>query len=128
MFTDETATLSPEEDVKLKKKGNMATKTQNAPSTTLSAESPPVVEAMAQTVAKEAAVKYSVSPGFYAMLKNLNLSVAVSSYQSGKFYLVGRNPKGGLMVDERLFQQAMGICVDNKSIILGTLFQIQRLM
>jgi uncharacterized protein (TIGR03032 family) len=56
----------------------------------------------------------------------LNVSVAVSSYQSGKFYLLGRNPQGGLMVDERLFQKAMGICVHDNSLILATQFQIQR--
>lgn len=71
-------------------------------------------------------VKYSVSGGFVSMLNNLNIAVALTSYQSGKFYLLGRNPKGGLMVDERLFQKAMGVCVDGESLILATLFQIQR--
>lgn len=71
-------------------------------------------------------VKYSISPGFVPKLKSLNISLALSSYQSGKFYLIGQNPKGGLMIDERLFQKAMGICVENNSITLATLFQIHR--
>ena len=74
----------------------------------------------------ENTVTYSISPGFPALLATLNASVAISSYQSGKLYLLGRNPQGGLMIDERLFEKAMGICVDNKSLILATLFQIQR--
>ena len=42
----------------------------------------------------------------------------------GKFYLLGHNPKGGLMVHERLFEKAMGIFVEDETIILATLFQI----
>lgn len=72
------------------------------------------------------AVTYSMSAGFVGRLAQLNVSVALSSYQSGKFYLLGRNPQGGLMVDERLFQKAMGICVEDNSLILATQFQIQR--
>jgi uncharacterized protein (TIGR03032 family) len=71
-------------------------------------------------------VTYSMSPGFVGLLDRLSVSVAVSSYQSGKFYLLGRNPNGGLMVDERLFQKAMGICVETNTLVLATLFQIQR--
>jgi uncharacterized protein (TIGR03032 family) len=71
-------------------------------------------------------VAYSMSNGFVPLLARLGTSVAISSYQSGKFYLMGRNPQGGLMVDERLFQKAMGICVEGNTLVLATLFQIQR--
>jgi hypothetical protein len=40
--------------------------------------------------------------------------LAISSYQSGKFYLLGQNVDGGLLVDERFFRKAMGICVPDK--------------
>jgi uncharacterized protein (TIGR03032 family) len=79
-----------------------------------------------QAAAEKNAVKYSVSPGFTRFMARLNISVALTSYQSGKFYLLGRNPKGGVMVHERLFQKAMGICIQGNSLILATLFQIQR--
>ncbi len=69
-------------------------------------------------------VIYSMSPGFVPFLATQNISVAFSSYQSGKFYLLGRNPKGGLMVNEHFFQKAMGICVDGNAIYLATLHQI----
>ena len=65
-------------------------------------------------------VTYSMSPGLVQWLARNNTSLAMSSYQSGKFYLIGRNPKGGLMVDERLFQHAMGIAVADKRIVLAT--------
>lgn len=83
----------------------------------------------------EATVTYSVSPGLVGFLAQQNLSIVFSSYQSGKFYLLGRNPRGGLMVNERFFRKAMGICftpsqegkeTGGASIILATLFQILR--
>jgi uncharacterized protein (TIGR03032 family) len=70
-------------------------------------------------------VSYSVSPGFSAFLGANRMALAVSSYQSGKFYLLGQNVDGGLMVHERFFRKAMGICVpDRDTILLATLFQI----
>lgn len=73
------------------------------------------------------AVTYSMSNGFPRLLGRLDLSLGFTSYQSGKLYLLGRNPKGGgLMVDERLFPKAMGLCVEGHTLALATLFQIQR--
>lgn len=69
---------------------------------------------------------YSMSGGFVGLLARLGLSIAFTSYQSNKLYLLGRNPKGGLMVHERLFRKAMGIAVDGDSLALATLFQIHR--
>jgi uncharacterized protein (TIGR03032 family) len=55
------------------------------------------------------------------------VSFAFSSYQSGRFYLVGQNPKGGIMINERYFQKAMGISVITKNtIVLATMAQIHR--
>jgi len=72
-----------------------------------------------------ARVSYSASPGLAFFLAAQDLSLAVSSYQSGKFYLIGRNPAGGLMVHERFFKKAMGIAVpDRDTIVLATLFQM----
>ncbi len=76
--------------------------------------------------ANNSTVTYSISAGFVPLLARLNVSVAITSYQSGKFYLLGRNPKGGLMINERFFQKAMGLHVENNTLILATLFQIQR--
>jgi uncharacterized protein (TIGR03032 family) len=71
-------------------------------------------------------VRYSVSPGFVPLLTRLNISVASTSYQSGRFYLLGCNPKGGLMSHERLFPKAMGLHVEGNTLLLATLFQIHR--
>jgi len=73
----------------------------------------------------EQQVKYSMSPGLPGFLGANRIGLAVSSYQSGKFYLLGQNKDGGLLVDERFFRKAMGICVpDRETLLLATLFQI----
>ena len=75
----------------------------------------------------EARVSYSMSPSLPGFLGAQRIALAVSSYQSGKFYLLGQNVDGGLLVDERFFRKAMGICVpDQNTILLATLFQIVR--
>jgi len=71
-------------------------------------------------------VAYSVSPGLLGFLDKHDLSICLSSYQSGRFYLIGRNPNGGIMINEQVFEKAMGIDVKNGSITLATLFQIHR--
>jgi len=77
--------------------------------------------------APETKTTYSMSGGFPRLLGRLNVSLGFTSYQSGKLYLVGRNPKkGGLMVDERLFPKAMGLAAEGRTLVLATLFQIQR--
>jgi len=72
-------------------------------------------------------VAYSMSPGFVPFLAAEHISIAFSSYQSGKFYLLGRNPAGGLMVNEHFFQRAMGISVQGNAIYLATQHQIVRM-
>ena len=66
-----------------------------------------------------------MSPGLSAFLGANRIGLAISSYQSGKFYLLGQNVNGGLLVDERFFRKAMGICVPDKdTLLLATLFQL----
>lgn len=80
-----------------------------------------------QTTPTEERVTYSMSPGLPGFLGAERIALAVSSYQSGKFYLLGQNVDGGLLVDERFFRKAMGICVPDKdTLLLATLFQIVR--
>ncbi len=72
-------------------------------------------------------VTYSMSPGLAGFLGSQKIALAISSYQSGKFYLLGQNVDGGLMVHERFFRKAMGICAPDKdTLVLATLFQILR--
>lgn len=72
-------------------------------------------------------VNYSVSDGFVAFLKQKKISLAATSYQSGRLYLLGWNPKGGLMVNEEYFKKAMGLHVSGSSLYMATLNHLVRL-
>jgi uncharacterized protein (TIGR03032 family) len=72
------------------------------------------------------AAAYSMSPGFVPFLRRSKVSVALTSYQSGRLYLLGLNREGGLNVDERPFQKAMGLAVEGQTLVLATHFQIHR--
>jgi len=76
---------------------------------------------------KRPAARYSVSGGFVQLLNRLNVSIAVTSYQSGRLYLLGRDPNGGLMVNEQFFQKAMGLHYDGNALIMATLAHIYRM-
>ena len=100
------------------------TPTDEAPD---SAAAPEDDKSLAEMAGKQAEgkVTYSMSPGLSNFLGANKIAVAISSYQSGKFYLLGQNKDGGLLVDERFFRKAMGICVpDEQTLLLATLFQI----
>lgn len=71
-------------------------------------------------------VNYSASNGLISWLAKENISIGVTSYQSGQFYLLGRNPRGGLMINQQGFKKAMGLFVENGGITLATLHQILR--
>jgi uncharacterized protein (TIGR03032 family) len=84
------------------------------------------VSAAEQKKAAEQKVNYSFSGGLVQFLHANRISLAVSSYQSGRFYLIGHNQKGQISINERFFRKAMGISVNDNSILLATLFQILR--
>lgn len=79
------------------------------------------------TKQEEPVAQYSISAGFVHILNRLNISIGVTSYQSGRLYLLGRNPKGGLMVNEQYFQKAMGLHFNGKTLFLATLANIYRM-
>jgi uncharacterized protein (TIGR03032 family) len=55
-------------------------------------------------------------------------SLAFTTYQAGKLFLIGLQPDGRLAVFERSFPRCMGLGVsrDGRSLVLATEFQIQR--
>ncbi len=75
----------------------------------------------------EPAARYSISGGFVGLLDRLNISLAVTSYQSGRLYLLGRNLKGGLMINEQFFQKAMGLHYREGTLYMATLADIYRM-
>lgn len=72
-------------------------------------------------------VSYSVSAGFSARLAQLNISVAVTSYQSGILYMIGRNAQGGVNVHQAIMPKPMGLCLDDAGGLTMTAgYQIMR--
>ena len=59
---------------------------------------------------------------------NRRMSVAFTTYQAGKLFLLGVKPDGRLSVFERTFARSMGLAVsgDGRSLALATQYQIHR--
>ncbi|MEM9582874.1 MAG: TIGR03032 family protein [Pseudomonadota bacterium] len=79
------------------------------------------LDAPSDAASTEARDTYSISAGFVALLQALDISVALTSYQSGMLYLLGRNPKGGLMVNQEHFQKAMGLHYADDTLYMSSL-------
>lgn len=76
---------------------------------------------------KTAEICYSGSAGLPSLLRQLNISIAATSYQSNRLYLLGQNSKGGLNVDQQFFRKAMGLNFQGEALTLVTLDAIYRL-
>jgi uncharacterized protein (TIGR03032 family) len=62
-----------------------------------------------------------------AWLAQEQVSLAFTTYQTGKLLLLGCNPEGRLAVFERTFNRAMGLWADGQTLWLSTLYQLWRL-
>lgn len=67
------------------------------------------------------------SRGFPGWLETQRLSLAVSTYQSGKLFLIGRGKANRLSVFERTFERCMGLWSNGQTLWLASAFQIWRL-
>lgn len=68
-----------------------------------------------------------VSSGFSRWLMAHNTSLAFSSYQSNRLFLVGRMPNGKVSVHQQLFRRAMGLAWEQDRLYLASLTEIWRL-
>lgn len=68
------------------------------------------------------------SRGFPEWLASFGASLAFTTYQAGKIFLIGLKPDGRLSIFERTFPRAMGLGVspDGRTLHLATQFQIYR--
>ncbi len=71
-------------------------------------------------------LRVDCSRGFRDWLEAGDLSLAVSTYQTGKLFLIGRGEPGRLSIFERSFNRAMGLWADaeGRELRLATLYQI----
>ena len=70
----------------------------------------------------------SASRQFTSWLAEQRLSLAFTTYQSGKLFLLGLNADGRLSVFERTFERCMGLCAtaDAQTIWMSSLYQLWR--
>ncbi|HEY0111833.1 MAG TPA: TIGR03032 family protein [Allosphingosinicella sp.] len=68
------------------------------------------------------------SRNFPGWLRDTGGSLAFSTYQAGKLFLIGLSPSGNLSIFERSFARSMGLAcsADGRSLLLATHFQIHR--
>ena len=71
-------------------------------------------------------VEKSCSRGLAGWLSSSKISLAISSYQTGRIYLVGSDKQGRVSFFERIFERAMGIVGNAQRIYLGGLYQLWR--
>lgn len=71
-------------------------------------------------------VEKSCSRGMGAWLASHKISLAITSYQTGRVYLVGSDPNNRVSFFERIFERAMGIVGNTQRIYLGGLYQLWR--
>ena len=79
------------------------------------------------TTSQDEKLEFTTSPGFTGWLADQRVSLAFTTYQSSRLFLVGHEPDGRLAVNERLFQRAMGLWSDGQTMWLSTLYQLWRL-
>jgi len=102
---------------------------------TVTADSPapaPAQGTSAATQAKQSPdparlkVEKTCSRGLAGWLAGNRISLAISSYQTGRVYLVGSDKQGRVSFFERIFERAMGIVGNAQRIYLGGLYQLWR--
>lgn len=83
---------------------------------------------MTDTAAREERFALTTSRHFPEWLASTGGSLAFTTYQAGKLFLLGVGPDGRLSIFERSFPRCMGIAVsaDGRSLALATQYQIQR--
>ena len=87
--------------------------------------------AATDTAATDAAAtpKFEIncSRQFEGWMSEERVSLAFTTYQAGKLFLIGINPKERLSVFERTFNRCMGLAGDGQTLWMSTLYQIWRL-
>lgn len=69
-------------------------------------------------------LEITTSPSFNHWLEQHGLSLAFTTYQAGKIFLVGLQPNGRLSIFERTFDRSMGLWVKDSTLYLSSLYQI----
>src|SRR5262245_27274782 len=82
---------------------------------------------MTAAAATEPWVEVTCSRHFPAWLAEHRLSLAFTTYQAGKLFLLAAQPDGRLWTFERTFERCMGLCGDGQTLWLSSAYQLWRL-
>lgn len=83
-------------------------------------------ERTAAEAAPPAKLELLPSRQFPNWLAERRASLAFTTYQAGKLFLIGLQPDGRLSVFERTFNRCMGLCADGDALWMSTLYQLWR--
>ncbi len=72
------------------------------------------------------ALEITTSRQMLAWLAEHNLSIALTTYQIGKLFLLGLKGNGELSVFERTFNRCMGLCPADNGFYMSSLYQVWR--
>ena len=78
------------------------------------------------TDAAEPWLEVTASADFADWLAAQDVSLAFTTYQTGKLFFLGRKPDGRLSVFERTFDRAMGLWADGQTVWLASRYQLWR--
>ncbi|MEO0962635.1 MAG: TIGR03032 family protein [Pseudomonadota bacterium] len=84
-------------------------------------------DSAAEAAANQPQTTISCSRGLASWLAMQGVSFGLTSYQSGRLYLIGHQDGDVVSFHERVFNRAMGVAADSQRIFLADLFQIWRL-
>jgi uncharacterized protein (TIGR03032 family) len=71
-------------------------------------------------------LEITASRQFTSWLFEQNISLAFTTYQTGKLFLIGLQPSGQLSVFERTFERCMGLWANAQTLYTSTLYQLWR--
>jgi len=74
----------------------------------------------------ESALRISASPGLAGWLSSQDASLAITTYQTGKLFLVSGGDGERPSIFERTFAKAMGLHATGDGLLLSTLYQVWR--
>ena len=75
---------------------------------------------------REPKLVIDASRQFPEWLAEHKVSIAFTTYEAGKLFLIGLQPDGRLSVFERTFARCMGLAVSGKTLWMGSLYQLWR--
>jgi uncharacterized protein (TIGR03032 family) len=74
----------------------------------------------------EPTLRIDTSRQFTSWLAEHRVSLAFTTYQSGKLFFIGVQPDGRLWVHERTFNRCMGLAGDGQTLWMSSLYQLWR--